>query len=203
MARSARAVPWEKKPPVGCHHHKRNGRRRLRPRLCLRKGCGRTYTPRRWNQRYCQDSECLRLVRRWQAARRQANRRQDEAVKARHAQAQKTRRQRVIASPQPSNESEVAPARGHAARIFSTTPICDRPGCHEPPPKLGRNQAKFCCPACGQALNRVVDRERKWLKRRTFQGQQARKREYQAARERRCGKPGHSGGAPTPQAAPP
>jgi hypothetical protein len=49
----------------------------------------------------------------------------------------------------------------------------------------------------------VLDRERKWLKRRTFQGQQARKREYQAARERRYGKPGHSGAAPARQAAPP
>jgi hypothetical protein len=188
---------------VGCRHHKRNGRRRLRPRLCLRKGCGRTYTPQRWNQRYCQDAECLRLIRRWQAARRQAKRRQDEAVKARQAQAQKTRRQRVIASPQPPNEPEVAPARGHAAKIFSATPICGRPGCHETPPKSSRNQAKYCCPTCRQALWRVVDRERKWLKRRTFQGQRAREREYQAARERRYGKPGHSGGAPTPQAAPP
>ena len=57
--------------------------------LCLRKGCGRKYQPRRWNQRYCQDPECLREVRRWQAARRQAKRRQDAASRARHAQAEK------------------------------------------------------------------------------------------------------------------
>ena len=60
-----------------------------RPRICLRKGCGRKYQPRCWNQRYCQDPECLRQVRRWQAARRQAKRRQDAGVKAQHAQAEK------------------------------------------------------------------------------------------------------------------
>src|SRR6266487_3865283 len=69
------------------------------PRICLRKGCGRKYLPRRWNQRYCQDPECLREVRRWQAARRQAKRRQDIPVKAQHAQAEKERRQRAKAAP--------------------------------------------------------------------------------------------------------
>ena len=57
-------------------------------RVCLRKGCGRKYQPRRWNQHYCQDPECLRLVMRWQAARRQAKRRQDDAAKAQHAETQ-------------------------------------------------------------------------------------------------------------------
>ena len=75
---------------MGHPHHKPNRRcRRPRPRLCLRKGCGRKYQPRRPNQRYCQDPECLRLVRRWQAARRQARRRQDDAAKIQHAQAQR------------------------------------------------------------------------------------------------------------------
>jgi hypothetical protein len=183
---------------VGCRHHKPNGRRRPRPRRCLRKGCERTYTPRRWNQRYCQDSECRRLVRRWQAAKR----RQDDAVKARHAQAQQARRRRTISSPQPPIEPEVAAARGHAAKIFSPTPICDRPGCHEMPPKSGRNQAKYCCPACRQAVYQVLDRERKWLKRGTFQGRCARQREYQAARARRCGEPGDSAHATSPRSPP-
>jgi hypothetical protein len=187
---------------VGCRHHKPNGLRRPRPRLCLRKGCGRKYTPRRWNQRYCQDAECLRLVRRWQAAQRQAKRRQDEAVKAQHARAQQARRRRAPSSPQPPKEPEVAAARGHAARIFSPTPICERPGCYEPPPKSGRNQAKYCCPACRQAVQRVLDRERKWLKRGTFQGRRAREREYQAAGARRCGQFGDPARATPPRAPP-
>jgi len=86
--------------------------------MCLRKGCGRKYQPRRWNQRYCQDADCLRQVRCWQAAQRQARRRQDDAVKAAHAAAQRARRQRTRASAQAPAKPEVAAARGHAAKIF-------------------------------------------------------------------------------------
>lgn len=182
---------------MGCPHHTSNRCRcrRPRPRLCLRKGCGHTYTPQRWNQRYCQDPECLRLVRRWQAARRQARRRQDKAVKAQHAEAQRMRRRRRAVSPQPPTPPEVAAARGHAARIFWPFHLCQRPGCYESPPKLGRNQAKYCCRACRRAVHRVRDRERKWLKRGTFQGRQARQQEYRAAHARRCGQPGPSANA--------
>ena len=189
---------------MGCRHHKPNGRRcrRPRPRICLRKGCGHQYAPQRWNQRYCQDPECLRLVRRWLAAKRQAKRRQDDAVKAQHAEAQRARRQRAPSSPQPPNEPEVPAARGHAATIFSPTPICERPGCYEPPPKSGRSQAKYCCPGCRQAVQRVLDRERKWLKRGTFQGRGVREREYQAARVRRCSEPRASASATSPRAPP-
>ena len=74
--------------------------RRPRLRTCLRKGCGRIYQPRCWNQRYCQDPECLRQIRQWQAARRQAKHRQTAEAKARHAQAEKARRQRVKAASQ-------------------------------------------------------------------------------------------------------
>jgi len=187
--------------PVGCRHHKLNGRR-CRPRVCLRKGCGCKYTPQRWNQRYCQDPECLRLVRRWQAARRQAKRRQDDAAKAQHAEAQRARRQRAPSLPRPPNEPEVAAARGHAAKIISPTPICERPGCYESPPKSGRNQAKYCCPGCRKAVQQVFDRERKWRKRGTFQGCRARERQDQAARARRCGPPRDSASATSPRAPP-
>jgi hypothetical protein len=155
-------------------------------RVCLRKGCGRKYQPQRWNQHYCQDPECLRLVRRWQAARRQAKRRQDDAAKAQHAEAERARRQRTTSLPQAPKPSEIAAARGRAAKIFPPTPLCDRPGCHEPPLKSGRSQARYCCPACRQAVGRVLDRERKWRCRGTFQGRRARAQEYQAARARRC-----------------
>jgi hypothetical protein len=69
---------------------------------------------------------------------------------------------------------------------FFAPVLCDRPGCHETPPKLGRNQPSYCCPACRQAVRRVLDRERKWQFRGTFRGQQARQQEYQTARARRC-----------------
>jgi hypothetical protein len=92
--------------------------RRPRPRICLRKGCGRKYQPRSWNQRYCQDPECLRQVHRWQAARRQAERRRDTRIQVQHAQAEKERRQRAKVAPKAVENPEVAPARGHAAEDF-------------------------------------------------------------------------------------
>lgn len=159
--------------------------RRPRPRICLRKGCGRTYQPRRWNQRYCQDPECLREVRRWQAAKRQAKRRLDEAAKTQHAEAERARRARAPAVTQPSKPPEVAAACGHAASILSALFFCNRPGCYQPLAHAVRNPACYCCPACRQAVRRVCDRERKWLFRGTFRGRQARAREYQAARTRR------------------
>ena len=188
---------------MGHRHDKPNCRcRRPRKRVCLRKGCGRKYQPRRWNQRYCQDPECLRLLRRWQAAQRQADRRQDEAVKAQHAEAERTRRQRATSSPQPPKVSEDATARGHAAKIISPTPMCHRPGCHEPLVKSGRNQTRYCCSACRQAVRQVLDRERKWLWRGTFRGRRAREGEYQAARARRCPEQ-HDRARTTPSPSPP
>jgi len=92
--------------------------RQPRLRICLRKGCGRKYQPQRWNQRYCQDPECLREVRRWQAAQRQARHRQRASAKARHAQVEKERRQRAKSTSQTVEKPEVTPARGHAAETF-------------------------------------------------------------------------------------
>ncbi len=176
---------------MGCPHDNpkcrcRTSPRRPRARLCLRKGCGRRYRPQRWNQRYCQDPECRRLLRRWQAARRQARRRQDEAVQAQHAQAERARRRRAPTLPQAPQRARVEAVRGHAAKIFSVPPLCARPGCHDTAPKSGRSQACYCCPACRQAVRRVRQRERKWLKRRRFHGCSARARPPVAARVRRA-----------------
>jgi hypothetical protein len=204
---SPRAIPWEIATPVGCCQDKPNRGRRASPRqprarICLRKGCGRKYQPRRWNQRYCREPECLRLVRRWQAAKRQAKRRQDDAAKAEHTEAERARRQRATSTPQAPKPAEIAAARGHAARIFSPTSLCDRSGCQEPPPKSGRNQTRYCCSACRQAVRRVVDRERKWRHRGTFRGRRAREQEYQAARARRCKEQRDAARMTPPRAAP-
>ena len=123
LTHSPRAFPWEIEPPVGNHHVKEKHRpkaraRRPRARTCLNKGCGRKYQPRRWNQRYCQDPECLREVHRWQAAQRQAKRREDADAKAEHAQAERARRQRAKSTPQVAQSPELTPARGHAAESF-------------------------------------------------------------------------------------
>jgi hypothetical protein len=127
LPRPPRASPWEMAPPVGTPYvkakrHSAARARRPRPRICLRKGCGRRYQPRCWNQRYCQDPECRRQVRRWQAARRQAKHRQGADVKARHAQAERARRQRAKATSQAVERPRVTPARGHAAEPFFPRP---------------------------------------------------------------------------------
>ena len=158
----------------------------MRLRICLRKECGRRYQPRPrcWNQRYCQDPECLRQVRRWQAARRQGKYRLAAHVKARRAQAEKARRQRVSAASQTVANPEIAPQRGHAARTFFPFSLCDRPGCYEQPASSIRNQARYCGPDCRLAVGNVLDRERKWLSRGTLAGRKKRCLEYQAARQR-------------------
>ena len=191
VAHSPRAFPWETKPPVGIGHvtGKRRGLargRRSRPRICLRKGCRRKYRPRCYNQRYCQDPECLREVRRWQAARRKARHRRHADVKIKHAQAEKTRRQRAKAASQTVESPKLPPVRGHAAQTFFSLPLCNRPGCHEHPASSHRNWARYCCPACRQAIRNVLDRERKWRSRDTLAGRKKRAIEYQAARGRRA-----------------
>lgn len=185
----------------GTHGAKARGRC-PRPRICLRKGCGRKYQPRRWNQRYCQEPECLRLVRRWQATRRQAEHRQDLDAQAEHAQAEKARRQRDKSVPQDVPRPEVMPARGHAAEKIFPPPLCDRPGCHEPPVTSVRNPAHYCCPACRQAVRNVLDRERKWRSRGTLDGRKKRAYEYQAARRHRSPRQ-RNASAETPSRPPP
>jgi hypothetical protein len=190
VAHSPRAFPWEIKPPVGIGHvtgkrPRRARGRRSRPRICLRKGCRRKYRPRCHNQRYCQDPECLREVRRWHAARRKARHRQDANVKIKHAQQEKARRQLAKSASQTVENPKLAPARGHAAQTLFALPLCDRPGCHEHPASSRRNLARYCCPACRQAVRNLLDRERKWLSRGTSDGRKKRAIEYQAARRRR------------------
>ena len=85
----------------------------------MRKGCGCKYVPRRWNQRYCQAPECMREVRRWQAARRQAKHRQSKEAKEHHAQAERARRQRAKAASQAAQRPETTTPRGHAEEFFS------------------------------------------------------------------------------------
>src|SRR5262249_46710407 len=87
-----------------------------------RKGCGRKYQARSWNQRYCQEPDCLRQVHCWQAARRQAEHRKEAAARARHSRAEKERRRRKKTVSQAVENLEVTPARGHAAGPFFHLP---------------------------------------------------------------------------------
>ena len=166
---------------------------RFPPRVCLRKGCGRIFDVRSGNQRYCQDPECLRQVRRWQAAKRQRVRRQRPEVREERAAAAREvreRKSRLKTDPPPRIEPIMPAEQPDPPGAWSRSrkipgPICDRVGCYESPRPACRCPARFCSHACRDAMQRVRDRERKWLWRNTFAGeikcrQQARNR--QAAR---------------------
>ena len=79
---------------------------------------------------------------------------------------------------------------------FFSLPLCDRPGCHEPPATSVRNPARYCCSACRHAVACVLDRERKWRTRGTLDGRTKRASEYQAARWRRLRRRGAATTAP-------
>ena len=150
--------------------------RRLGLRICLRRGCHRIYRARRWNQRYCQDPECQKLVRRWQAAKRQQQRRQQPEVRQAHATAERERRirRRVAAAGRKVDPGcevvsrEELPDEGRGAWSRSkpvAASFCDRPGCYDAVRESCRCPARYCSDGCRQAIRRVCDRERKWLKR--------------------------------------
>jgi hypothetical protein len=80
--------------------------------------------------------------------------------------------------------------------------LCDRPGCHEPPVISLRNPARYCCPACRQAVRNVMDRERKWRSRGTLDGRNKRTCEHQAANRRRSPRQ-HTTSADAPSRSPP
>jgi hypothetical protein len=82
------------------------------PRVCLCSECGRTYQPRRWNQRFCQDPRCLTRVRRWQANKRQQRPRERPEFRAKRAEAERARRARQREQRQ---AAAVAPSQGPAA----------------------------------------------------------------------------------------
>lgn len=189
-------------------------KRSLGLRVCLRKRCGRIFRARCWNQRYCQEPECLRLVRRWQAAKRQRHSRQIPERRQRHCEAERQRRQRrreqvANAARAPQGDDLGAPS-AHSAEGTgawsrskeSGADFCDRVGCYDPVRESSGAQACYCGDECRQAMRRVLDRERKWLWRKTDAGRVKRQFEYQRARSRRDAQPGtpsERGSPPQPE----
>lgn len=147
-----------------------------RPRVCLRKGCGEVFQPACWNQRYCQQPDCLREVRRWQALKRQRKHRESPENRKRHASAEAERRRSEKAKP--AKEASESPGQQRAWSRSKGIPaeFCDRTGCYEPLPAASRAPARYCGHACRQAVRRVLDRERKWLKRNPYVRSRRRRR---------------------------
>lgn len=168
---------------------RRTKRRRLGPRICLRKGCDREFQARRRNQQYCQDPGCLCEVRRWQAVKRQRRCRATAEGRRKRAQAERERRQRRRAedkgSPIDKSSPQGAGACAWSRRKSIPEIFCDRPGCYNPPRSSPRVPTRYCSDACRQAMRRVQDRHRKWRRRNRFPGRYKRQLEYERARRRR------------------
>lgn len=122
------------------------------------------------------------------AGRRHAGKRIDDKIR-RSERGTPRRNARAAREPRPKPRSVLS--RMLRRRVvtqqnpFFAPPLCDRPGCHEPPAASVRNPARYCCAACRQAVRNVQDRERKWRLRGTLHGRWKRAFEYQAARRRR------------------
>jgi len=164
---------------------------RFPPRACHRAGCGRPFLPRSWNQCYCQEPECLRELRCWQATKRQRRRREEAENQKQHAEAERQRRRRrreMQEARQGENASPLPACLAPTRRAWSRSPkkiphdFCDRPGCYEPLPGPRRGPTQYCGKNCAQAQRRVNDRERKFQQRR-------RKRKAAPRRSRRRRKP--------------
>jgi hypothetical protein len=144
-------------------------------RVCLLKGCEKSFQPSHPLQRYCSQScrEAARVWQRWRAARRyratvqgQEQRREQSR---RYRERQRMRRATAAAEPV---VQEAAPEQREGQRYedfsddFSGTP-CRRPGCYVLfCPQAHEPAQRFCCSACRRALRRVLDREARWRQRR-------------------------------------
>jgi hypothetical protein len=153
------------------------------------------YKARRWNQRYCQEPTCLKLVRRWQAAKRQEERRRQPEVREAHAAAERERRARRCAPREPPSKREPTPQEHQDRCAWSRSknfsgPSCDRPGCYDAVRPSCRCRARYCSDDCRQAVKRVRDRERKWLDRTTRAERFKRRLEEEAERRARLARGG-------------
>jgi hypothetical protein len=166
-------------------------RPRFPSRTCHRKGCGRTFWPRSWNQRYCREPQCLRLLHRWQAAKRQRARRRQAKQRQQHAAAERARRQRRReagkkvdrATPSgPLVAAAQASPRAWSRSGKSFPDFCDRPGCYDPLRGPRRGPAQYGDAGCAQAQRRVHDRERKFKARRQKAAQDQAETKDQAGR---------------------
>ena len=119
-----------------------------------------------WNQLYCQDPECLDLLQRWQAAKRQSRARRLAEKRKQNAEAERMRRcrrreaGRMAVTKDPPQPSSRRRAWSRSAPIPKD--FCDRPGCYEPLCRCRRGPVQYCGADCGRAERRVQDRERKF-----------------------------------------
>jgi len=171
-----------------CHPDYSDVRRKqgARPRVCLLKGCGRSFDPPDPLSRYC-GPECGEAARRWSLARADRRyrasphgreRRREQASRRRGRQREERARRGpaddasamapAAMAPAATAEAEVPAPPAEAGRVGDQQPeipgeICARPGCYETFAPSRRSPARrFCDCLCRKALRRVLRRERLW-----------------------------------------
>jgi len=143
----------------------------------LLKGCTAAFEAGHWRERYCGE-RCRGEARRWHARRRQRKRRRRVSVREEHRDDERSRRDRIRDERARAAQEQIASAavvdlraaRGHANAVALWHHLCARPGCYEAPRATVRAPTVYCEDACGQAVRRVLDRERKWRLRATPAG---------------------------------
>jgi hypothetical protein len=137
--------------------------RRPRSRVCLLKGCGQVFRPQQPMGRYCSEA-CQTEARRWRQ--RKARRRYRQSPNGKQKRQAQSRRYRERRKDRQARESAIVTvARVIPTNFFSCS--CDRPGCYEEFDRTQRSPLqRFCSHACRQALERVLERERRWRQRR-------------------------------------
>ena len=150
----------------GPSKHSRNqqrtsSRRWPRTRLCMLKGCGRHFRPRRWRQRYC-SNPCWQEALAWSRWKQQQKYRATAAGKrCRNAQCRRHRqRVKIKMKEAPGSTAGLGRVISHKHFIGGS---CDRPGCYEMFLHSARSpHQRFCSWGCRRAVERVGERERRW-----------------------------------------
>lgn len=142
--------------------------RRPRKRRCLLKGCGQRFQPGHPLSRYCSPACRQAAVRwsRWCAAQRY---RHTETGRAARREQSRRYRQRATERKRAAQVAQVtqdAPGEGHQDPQAEQKIPCSRPGCYETfCPSRRSPLQRFCSRLCRQALQRVLRREARWVKR--------------------------------------
>ncbi len=136
-----------------------------RQRRCLLKGCERQFQPRHPLARYC-SPDCRQAARRWSLW--QANQRYRASEQGRYHRREQAQRWRTRAAQRRSPESTAeCPCEGYHNAVAGEEFCCARPGCYECFTRNSRSPLqRFCSPLCRRALQRVLRRELRWLRRR-------------------------------------
>ena len=137
---------------------------RGRQRLCLLKGCERTFTSRRPLARYC-SKECRQLARRWR--RWKARQRYRLSQRGRENRREQSRRRRERLRRDGHRDAVSWRCVGDPKPCPSGFSSCDRPGCYECfRPSARSPLRRFCSANCRRALRRVELREARYRRQR-------------------------------------